>query len=76
MWVRHVRIPTWGGLSYKGLKRLFPRGDFEPSLCTADFFNVFNRPINSDPEQITGLVNLGEQINEPRIIQLSLQLNW
>jgi hypothetical protein len=43
---------------------------------TADFFNVFNHPNDPDPDRITGLVNLGRQINEPRTIQLSLRLDW
>jgi hypothetical protein len=43
---------------------------------TADFFNIFNHPNNPDPNQTTGLVNLGIQINEPRVVQFSLRVDW
>jgi len=42
----------------------------------ADFFNLFNHPNNKIPDLKTGLVNLGEQWNEPRTIQFSLRLNF
>jgi hypothetical protein len=43
---------------------------------TADFFNVFNHPNDVSPNQVTGLQNLSIQNNEPRIIQLSVRLEW
>ena len=43
---------------------------------TADFFNAFNTPMDVDPDETTGLQDLGIQANEPRIIQFSLRLNW
>jgi hypothetical protein len=43
---------------------------------TADFFNVFNHPINLAPNSGTGLQDLSLQSNEPRIIQLSLRLEF
>jgi hypothetical protein len=43
---------------------------------TADFFNFFNNPNDTDPDNSTGLVNLGESLVEPRTIQLSLRLDW
>ena len=43
---------------------------------SADFFNAFNAPMNRDPDATTGLIDLGSQSNEPRIIQFSLRMNW
>jgi hypothetical protein len=43
---------------------------------TADFFNVFNHPINLAPNSGTGLQDLSLQSNDPRIIQLSLRLEF
>jgi carboxypeptidase family protein/TonB-dependent receptor-like protein len=43
---------------------------------TADFFNAFNHPVDINPNLTTGLQDLSQQRNEPRIIQLSLRLNW
>ena len=43
---------------------------------SADFFNAFNAPMNADPDATTGLIDLGAQTNDPRIIQFSLRLNW
>jgi hypothetical protein len=43
---------------------------------TADFFNAFNHPVDIQPNFTTGLQDLSQQLNEPRIIQLSLRLNW
>jgi len=43
---------------------------------TSDFFNVFNHPDDVNPNSVTGLQNLGQQSNEPRIIQFSLRIEW
>lgn len=47
---------------------------------TADFFNFLNHPVDIEPDNqtvySTGLQDLSQQLNEPRIIQLSLRLNW
>jgi hypothetical protein len=50
---------------------------------TADFFNAFNHPVDIEPNFTLansgtplGLQDLSRQLNEPRIIQLSLRLNW
>jgi len=43
---------------------------------TADFFNMFNHPVDIEPDTQTGLQDLSRQLNDPRIIQLSLRLNW
>jgi hypothetical protein len=43
---------------------------------TADAFNVFNHPNNINPNGTTGLIDLSQQANEPRIIQFSLRLDF
>lgn len=43
---------------------------------TADFFNAFNHPVDSNPNATTGLQDLSVQTNDPRIIQFSLRLSW
>lgn len=43
---------------------------------TADFFNALNHPVDIDPDFGTGLQDLSQQRNDPRIIQLSVRLNW
>jgi hypothetical protein len=43
---------------------------------TSDFFNVFNHPNDKRPDNTTGLVDLSQQVNDPRIIQFSLRLEW
>jgi len=43
---------------------------------TADFFNAFNHPNDIDPDSTTGLQDLSKQLNDPRIIQFSLRLDW
>jgi hypothetical protein len=43
---------------------------------TADFFNFFNHPNDLSPNSTTGLQDLSQQTNEPRIIQFSLRLAW
>jgi hypothetical protein len=50
----------------------------------SDFFNVFNHPVtylpgsstNSTLNLNTGLLDLSRQVNDPRIIQFSLRLEW
>jgi hypothetical protein len=43
---------------------------------TADFFNIFNHPIDVSPNSTTGLQDLAVQANDPRIIQFSLRVSW
>ena len=43
---------------------------------SADFFNVFNHPNDVAPNATTGLQDLSRQSNNPRIIQLSLRVDW
>ena len=43
---------------------------------SADFFNFFNHPNDLAPNTTTGLVNLSQQANDPRIIQFSLRLEF
>jgi hypothetical protein len=43
---------------------------------TADFFNVFNHPINMTPNNGTGLQDMSLQSNDPRIIQLTARFEF
>lgn len=43
---------------------------------TADFFNALNHPVDVAPNATTGLQDLSVQNNAPRIIQLSLRVEW
>jgi hypothetical protein len=43
---------------------------------SAEFFNVFNHPNDVGPNTITGLQDLGRQLNDPRIIQFSLRIEF
>ncbi|MBI3697756.1 MAG: hypothetical protein HY238_23360 [Acidobacteria bacterium] len=43
---------------------------------TADFFNALNHPNDPNPSNTLGLQDLSVQPNDPRIIQLSLRLQW
>ncbi|HJZ96192.1 MAG TPA: TonB-dependent receptor [Candidatus Solibacter sp.] len=43
---------------------------------TSDFFNAFNHPNDLNPNKNTGLINLSQQANAPRIIQFSARLEW
>jgi len=43
---------------------------------TADFFNSFNHPNDLNPNKNTGLINLSQQANDPRIIQFSGRLEF
>ncbi len=42
----------------------------------ADFFNLFNHPNNLNPDPEKGLVDLGQQWNDPRTIQFSLRFDF
>jgi len=42
----------------------------------ADFFNVFNHPNDVAPNTTTGLQDLSRQLNDPRIFQFSLRVQW
>ncbi|HKW97657.1 MAG TPA: carboxypeptidase-like regulatory domain-containing protein [Bryobacteraceae bacterium] len=43
---------------------------------SADFFNAFNHPNDLNPNSTTGLINLSQQANDPRIIQFSARMEW
>jgi hypothetical protein len=43
---------------------------------SGDFFNIFNHPIDLNPNKTTGLIDLSQQSNDPRIIQLGARLEW
>jgi hypothetical protein len=43
---------------------------------TADFFNMLNHPNDGGVNSTTGLQDLSVQSNDPRIVQLSLRLEW
>jgi hypothetical protein len=43
---------------------------------SGDFFNFFNHPNDLNPASDTGLQDLTRQANDPRIIQLSLRLEF
>jgi hypothetical protein len=43
---------------------------------TADFFNVFNHPLDNAPNTSQGLQDLSTQPNEPRIVQFSLRFDF
>jgi hypothetical protein len=43
---------------------------------TADFFNVFNHPVDVAPSGSTGLQDLSRQANQPRIVQFSLRVEF
>jgi hypothetical protein len=43
---------------------------------TADFFNVFNHPNDVSPNATTGLQDLSQQTNDPRIVQFSARIQW
>jgi carboxypeptidase family protein len=42
----------------------------------ADFFNAFNHPNDNPPDTSSGLQDLAFQANDPRVIQLSLRLEF
>lgn len=43
---------------------------------TADFFNALNHPVDRPPDGTTGLQDLSQQLNDPRIIQFSLRVEF
>lgn len=43
---------------------------------TADFFNFLNHPVDMAPDSTTGLQDLSQQPNDPRIIQFSLRVEF
>ncbi|MDZ7640242.1 MAG: hypothetical protein U5J83_18640 [Bryobacterales bacterium] len=43
---------------------------------SADFFNAFNHPVDINPNGTTGLQDLSQQGNDPRIIQLRGRISW
>ena len=43
---------------------------------TGDFFNAFNHPNNLNPNTTTGLIDLSQQSNGARIIQLSARFEF
>jgi hypothetical protein len=42
----------------------------------SDFFNLFNHPNDKNPNATTGLINLSQQLNDPRIIQFSARIEF
>ena len=42
----------------------------------SEFLNAFNHPNDVNPSTTTGLQDLSVQTNQPRIIQLSLRVEW
>jgi hypothetical protein len=42
----------------------------------ADFFNAFNHPNDNPPSTVNGLQDLALQANDPRIIQVSLRVEF
>jgi hypothetical protein len=69
------RGPGGWNLDFSIFKHFYVTEDLKLRF-TADFFNIFNHPVDIDPNPSTGLVNLGRQVNEPRTIQLSLRFDW
>jgi len=43
---------------------------------SADFFNAFNHPVDVNPNATTGLQDLSQQANGPRVIQLRGRISW
>lgn len=43
---------------------------------SADFFNLFNHPLDGNIDATTGLQDLSTQPNQPRIVQFSLRFEW
>jgi hypothetical protein len=43
---------------------------------TGDFFNAFNHPNSVNPDTTTGLLDLTQQVNDPRIIQFSAKFEF
>jgi hypothetical protein len=56
--------------------KIIPITERVKTRVTADFFNVFNHPIDLAPDSTTGLQDLSRQLNDPRIIQFSLRVEW
>ncbi|MGH9405554.1 MAG: carboxypeptidase regulatory-like domain-containing protein [Terriglobia bacterium] len=66
--------PAWN-VDFSLIKRfkLTERLDFR---LEGDFFNAFNHPNDVNPDPVSGLVNLGEQANPAREIQIYAHLDW
>ena len=62
-----VRVPGIRTSRYQSPSRLRKAFDLQFS---ADFFNAFNHPVDIDPNETTGLQDLSQQPNPPRVIQL------
>lgn len=43
---------------------------------SGDFFNAFNHPNLDNPNAVTGLINLSQQPNDPRIIQVGARVEF
>ena len=43
---------------------------------SGDFFNFLNHPNNLNPNTTTGLINLSQQANDPRIIQIGARVEF
>lgn len=58
------------------LSKFFPLTEKIRLQFAADFFNAFNHPVDLDPNSTTGLQDLSQQANAPRVIQLRARLTW
>lgn len=66
--------PAWN--EDLSLMKYVPLGEHARLRVQGDFFKAFNHPSDVSPSADTGLVNLGEQINAARVIQLSAYIEW
>jgi hypothetical protein len=66
--------PSWS--QSVSLFKYFSFGERLKMRASGDFFNVFNHPVDVAPNATTGLIDLGRQQNDPRIIQLGLRMEW
>ena len=58
------------------LSKSFPITESVNLQFSADFFNAFNHPVDIDPNETTGLQDLSQQLNPPRVIQLRARISW
>lgn len=58
------------------LSKIFKLTESANFQFSADFFNAFNHPVDTNPNATTGLQDLSQQANSPRIIQLRGRISW
>ncbi len=58
------------------LSKIFKLTESANFQFSADFFNAFNHPVDINPNATTGLQDLSQQANSPRIIQLRGRFTW